>query len=144
MIIVGGMNSRIGSVDYNNSIFKHSINPDTIRTNNGSKILKWMEGKRDMVILNRLIYKDKSFKSNFTGSLRSQNDLIFSNRIDNVESFCILDKLIYSESLSFNYIMLVSTFVSVETIYDCAKGSFIGDHCDVSKRVKTTYKFTTR
>ena len=104
LIVIDDMNARIGTVKYNNRLFSHNKNPDEIVNINGSRLIRWVNEKEHFVIVNGLIFNDKLFDTDFTyyrGNVRSQNDLVFSNNIDVIESMKILGKQIYSDHCRF-------------------------------------------
>ena len=46
LLITGDLNTRVGMMDYNNPLFSHNINPDTIINTSGSKLLRWIDEDR--------------------------------------------------------------------------------------------------
>ena len=82
------MNARVGTPKYDDLIFKYTKNHDVIVNSNGTKILDLINRWKDMIILNGLVYKDKVLDSQFTcyrGKLRSQNDLMLSNKLEEIK-----------------------------------------------------------
>ena len=62
--------------------------------------MQWIKQGKEMIILNGLVTKDKSFDSKFTfyrGNLRSQNDVILANEMENINNLNIMEKNIYSD-----------------------------------------------
>ena len=96
LIVTGDMNARVGTPRYDDLIFKYTKNPDVIV--NSTKILDLINRWKDMIILNGLVYNDKVLDSQFTcyrGKLRSQNDLMLSNKLEEIKEFQIMEKYIY-------------------------------------------------
>ena len=66
----------------------------------GNNLLEIYNRTSDFVIVNGFYDKNKKFDSNFTfycGNVRSQVDLVISNRINDIISFTIMDKYIFSD-----------------------------------------------
>lgn len=61
-LLLGDMNARVGDVQYENPTITHSKNPDNTVNNSGRKLLKWINQRQDMVMLNGLW----NFDSNYT------------------------------------------------------------------------------
>ena len=111
LLVIGDMNSRIGSVPYNE-------NPDTFVNSHGRKLRKWINNT-NMILLNGLATYYKKFESKYTfyrGKLCSQNDLVFSNDISYVDSLKILEKKIYSDHCPISVSCTVRISVSLDDL----------------------------
>ena len=118
LLVIGDMNSRIGSVPYNNASFRHHENPDTFVNRHGRKLRKWINNT-NMILLNGLTTYYKKFGSKYTfyrGKLFSQNDLVFSNDISYVDSLKILEKNIYSDHCPISVSCTVLISVSLDDL----------------------------
>ena len=144
LLLLGDLNARVGDVSYSDPAIKHCKNPDNIVNSNGRQLLKWMEQREDMILLNGLRYKDRHFDSNYTfyrGQSKSQNDLAFSNDVSSILSFSIHQKLIQSDHcpIIINCQMRLST--PMEFVHDCAYHTFSNDQYDVNRRLKKPIRF---
>ena len=91
-----------------------------------------------MVILNGLVYNDKNFDSKFTyyrGRLRSQNDTILSNTVEDIKEFHIMERFIFSDHCPTALTCKVADVPSLMLIYKCSKDLFSYDHLDVNRRI---------
>lgn len=139
LILMGDLNSRTGSIDSHNRNFSHAQNPDKTINTNGRKLLKYLEDYDKMVLLNGLRWGDKRFDTKYTffkGNLASQNDVVIANSIEQIDSFKIMDKLVFSDHCPVAVSCMVIPSTPLETIYECSKSIFNYDHCDVNKRIK--------
>ena len=65
LLLIGDLNARVGDVSYSDTTIRHCKNPDDVVNSNGRQLLKWMEGREDMFLLNGLRYENKQFDSNY-------------------------------------------------------------------------------
>ena len=145
LLIVGDLNSRVGTPSFKNQTLTYNTNPDTIVNSHGKKLLKWLDERPDVIILNGLKIAGKTFDSNFTyyrGKLRSQNDIALSNRVKIMNSFKILPKTVYSDHCPVTLSCNVSINPSLDILYKCSKGCFNDDHYDVNKRLRRPMKLS--
>ena len=99
LLIAGDCNARTGTISYTDSTIKHLINPDTTN-HNGRELKRFIAANEDMVVLNGYSHPLGTFDSKFTyyrGTLKSQNDVALSNKIDNITSFKIMAKTVHSD-----------------------------------------------
>ena len=126
--------SHLGTVNYNNPTFSHQKNPDTVINNNGGKLLKWSDERKYMILLNGLVYENKEFDSKFIFFQRCNK--IFSNTLNSIDTFEILDKMIYSDHCPIVFSCTITPSIPLEFVYACSKGLFNYDHYDVNKRMR--------
>ena len=133
---MGDLNSRTGTPVYHTE-FRYLDNPDSIMNSNGIKLINWLKGKNDIFIVNGFITDGNKMESNFTffpGNLRSQNDLVISNSLDLLESFTIVNKLIYSDHTPTCTSISVNPVCSLNLLYECSVGLSNYNHYDINKR----------
>ena len=138
LIVTGDMNARVGTPRCGDLIFKYTKNLDVIVNSNGTKILDLINRWKDMIILNGLVYNDKVLDSQFTcyrGKLRSQNDLMLSNKLEEIKEFQIMEKYIYSDHCPIALTCTIEITPSLELVYKCSKDIFNYDHLDVNRRI---------
>ena len=83
-----------------------------------------------------------SVPSYFRGNLASQNDFIVSNSIEHIDSFKILEKLVFSDHCPLAVSCNVIPTTPLETVYECSKSVFNYDHYDINKRLKPPLNIT--
>ena len=143
LIITGDMNSRIGTMKYEQLLIEHKENPDSVINANGKKMIELIERWKNMVVLNGLVYSDKTFDSKFTcfkGVRCSQNDLSLSNNVDIIEEYKILPKYVYSDHCPVALTCYVQKLPSLDLVYKCSKDLLCYDHLDVNKRILSPIK----
>ena len=141
VIITGDLNCRIGTPTYDVE-HNYTNNPDGITNANGEKLLRWLEGK-NVLIVNGLSWKGKVHDSRYTwyrGKLRSQNDLIISNGLDEIASLKIMEKEIYSDHCPVSLTYKIKPECSLSFINQCAMNVFNDDQLDINKRKLTPLK----
>ena len=82
-----------------------------------------------------MILDDRVFDSTFTfyrGSCRSQNDMILANHYTSVESFKIMDKMIYSDHCPTATTYVIDPICSLDFVSRCTDGAFNDDHLDIN------------
>ena len=135
--LMGDLNSRCATPS--NEQYQYSVNPDTVVNSNGRKLLS-MCSENDLVIVNGLQHAGVKYDSDFTyyrGKLRSQNDWLITNQIDNVESYKILPKMIVSDHLPCAItIRYRISSKSVTILEKCVDGNFNYDRHDRSSILK--------
>jgi hypothetical protein len=135
LLILGDLNSRIGTPLYNHSL-RYTVNPDGILNANGTRLIKWLTGKH-MFVVNGLINGSCQFDSKFTfyrGRTCSQNDLVLSNCLNVVKSFTVMEKEIYSDHTPTSLSIKICPSTPLNFIKACAEGVFSDDHYDINKR----------
>jgi hypothetical protein len=145
LVLMGDLNSRIGSLNTNNRNYSHAQNPDNIVNMNGRKLLKWLKEYEKLVVLNGLQWKGKQFDTKhtyFRGNLTSQNDIVVTSSIENIDTFEIMEKSIYSDHCPLAVSCIVIPSTPLETVYECSKGMFNYDHYDINKRLKPPLNIT--
>ena len=139
LLVIGDMNARLGTMSYKNHLIKHVVNPDTTINCNGRNLTKWVEDNNDMILVNGFIHEKGAFDSQFTyhrGTLRSQNDLVFSNEIQKIRSFNILEKMMFSDHCPIAISCTTSQEIPLHTVMRCSQGAFNDNHYDVNRRIK--------
>ena len=134
---MGDLNSRVGTLQNNNTIYKYTDNPDHVINENGRKMISWIDNHKDIIVLNELYADNFKFDSKFTyskGERCSQNDFAMVYSIEGIISFIIIEKTIYSDHwpLSISYDVCIE--VSLNLIEDCSKGLLDYEHLDINKR----------
>ena len=145
LIITGDLNSRVGSLNVVDTIYKHVDNPDVTINTSGNTLREIYIGASDFVMLNGYYDENKTFDSKFTfyrGNVRSQVDLALSNKITEVNSFTILDKYIYSDHCPIVITCNTTWKPSLLNVRDCSKGLLCYNHYDVNKRIKHPIPFS--
>ena len=122
--MIGDLNARVGDIIYDKPYVTYAKNPDCTVNSNGRKILKWIDQANDMLLVNGYVgYNGKKFDTDFTfyrGKVKSQNDLAFTNDIESIKSFNILQKLIQSDHCPISLNMEVELATPLEIVHDCA------------------------
>ena len=139
LIIVGDLNSRCGNTRHLIPSINHIPNPDKIKNGNGKKIQRILQDDERLVMLNGLVSDQMVYDSNFTfyrGTLKSQVDIAFTNNLESVTSFKILDKTIYSDHCPVTLSCHFKHCFDLDLVNECAKGIFSYDNHDVNKRLK--------
>ena len=88
-----------------------------------------------MMLLNGRIKDDfvgDSKCSYFKGPKKSQNDVCICNDVNDVKSFKISEKSIYSDHCPILLTIAVETSPSLTVIKECAKNTFNYDHLDIN------------
>ena len=119
---MGDLNSRVGTLQSNNTIYKYADNPDHVINENGRKMISWIDNHKDIIVLNGLYTDNFKFDSKLTyykGERCSQNDFVMVNSIEGIISFNIMEKTIYSDHcpLSISYDVCIE--VPLNLIEDC-------------------------
>ena len=136
VFLIGDLNSRCGNSITRN--LQYLPNVDPIVNSHGRKLNKLCIDN-EMIIVNGLKYKSKSFDSNFTffrGNVKSQNDWCVTNFIDGVVSFSIIPKSIISDHCPLSLKICIPKSVTLSFIDDVSAGTFTYDQYDRSKLIK--------
>ena len=139
LLVIGDMNARMGKISYKNPSIKHVDNPDITVNCNGRDMLRWIEDNDEMILVNGYIHEKGVFDSGFTyyrGRLRSQNDVMISNKIQNIEAFDILEKMVYSDHCPIAMSITTTHEIPLDTILRCSQGAFNNNHYDINRRIK--------
>ena len=143
LYFLGDLNCRIGTPIHES--IKYIPNIDKTINTNGMRLLEYLKKESSLVIINGCITDDKIFDSKFTfyrGNTRSQNDLVLSNVLHTIDSFVIMDKLIYSDHVPTSTIINIIHSFPLDILKNCANGIFNDDHYDINKRKIPTLKFS--
>ena len=138
-MIVGDLNSRVGSMERIYSGIDYQQNPDEIINRNGKTLRDTCVTHPNYVLLNGYVYGNKNFDSKYTfyrAAQRSQVDVALSNDMQHVNSFLIMDKLIYSDHCPITISCSVPTIPSLNITRDCADGLFSYHHYDVNRIIR--------
>ena len=144
MIITGDINSRCGDIIHSNPTIKHVSNPCQIVNMNRKKIINILQDQKDLVMANGFISNQVTFDSNYTfyrGKWKSQVDFLFTNNIDSISSFKILDKNIYSNHCPISSTFCATFNINLNFINECTKACFNYDCYDVNKRSPNCIKW---
>ena len=143
LLLLGDLNARIGNVLYKSQSVRHKPNPDQIINSNGRNLLKWIEPRQDMVILNGLLTQCSQFDSNWTfyrGNSMSQNDLAFSNDLKSISSFEIHPKMTQSDHCPVSLTYNIKLDTSLDFVHECAYHTFNDKQYDVNRRLKQPFR----
>ena len=138
-LIVGDLNSRVGAAESIYSDIDYKQNPDQIINRTGRILRDTCVANPNYVLLNGYVGRDKNFDSKFTfyrGPLRSQVDVALSNNLQHINSFSIMDKIIYSDHCPVLISCSAPTIPSLHTTRDCADGLFSYHHYDVNRIIR--------
>ena len=135
---MGDLNSRISTPTYNQKL-KYAENPDSGINPNGKTLLKWLACNENIHILNGLFLEKEFLESNFTFYLI---DLILSNASDNVISFKILERSIYSDHCPVSSVWKINTRCPLHTVKECSAYVFNDEHLGINKRRLPPIKFS--
>ena len=94
-MITGGLNSIIGTLLCTNISCNYVPNPKEIVKTNGKYLSERCNNDSNIVVLNGFTNNAKAFDSRYTfyrGNVCSQVGLVISNKVDDINSFVIMDK----------------------------------------------------
>ena len=98
-------------------------NTDKTINTNGVGLLNYLKEKRDLVVINGCIIEDKIFDSKFTfyrGNSCSQNDLVLTNALHTIDSYTIMEKLIYSDHVPTSTAITINPIFPLNILKNCA------------------------
>ena len=70
----------------------------------------------------------------YRGNSWSQNDLVLTNALHTIDSFTIMEKLIYSDHVPTSTAITINPIFPLNILKNCANGIFTDDHWDINKR----------
>ena len=139
LLIFGDLNSRVGTPPPYAGII-YTENPDSVINQHGRSLLSIMQ-KYSLHLVNGYSSIDgEQYDSNFTyfkGTKRSQNDICISNDVNNVKSFQISDKSIFSDHCSVNFSLYIEIRPPLSIVKECTKHTLSYDHLDVNNKFRT-------
>ena len=131
LIITGDLNSRVGILDEITTRFNYIANPDTNVNLNGKNLLGICSADFNFVMRNGFSNDIKTFDSKFTfywGNVRSEVDFAISNKVDDINSFIIMDKYIYSDHCPITISCSSLVRPPMNTVRECSERLFSYTH----------------
>ena len=134
--IIGDLNARTGTLPRKNNI-NYTPNPDITCNSHGQHVREILQNHR-LTVVNGCITDHLVGDSDFTffkGDSKSQIDLVICNNTQSVQSFNILDKLIFSDHCPISLTLGININPPLSIVRECNRHVFNHDYLDVNKRL---------